>query len=148
MKTISFFILILLLTVSCKPTERIVYLSRIETIRDTVITQPPDSSFIRILLKCDSLEQVVIENLLEYEAGERIAPPVVSIRDNILTAICRTDTVVYTFPIPQIEIKQKEIEVIDNTRHRFGEDLFYYIGIAFPVLLILFIVFKIIKGAS
>jgi len=130
---------------SCKTTEKIIYQTRIETVKDTVIVTDPDSSYIKILLKCDSLEQVFIESLLEYEGGNKIKPPEVSIKDNVLTAKCKTDTTVYSFPLYTIEIKEQEIKTIDNTKYRFGEDFFYWSGITLYVFLILLIAFLSVR---
>ncbi len=126
----------MLLTVGCKIKERIIYQTYTETVRYTIISVAPDSSSIKLLLECDSLNNVIIRDLLEYKGGHKLKPPDISISDNILTSVCRTDTIIYTFPIPVIEIREKKIEVVDNTRHRFGEDLFYWAGVVFLAALV------------
>jgi hypothetical protein len=63
-----------------------------ETVRDTVVTVKADSSLIRALLECDSLGQVRLKELLDYQAGERLKPPDVDITDNVLTAKAQVDS--------------------------------------------------------
>jgi len=138
-------ILCVLFLFSCQTTERIVYQTRVETVRDTVVITEPDSSFIKVLLRCDSLEQIFIETLLEYEGGNKLKPPEVEIKNNVLTAKCKTDTVYYSFPIYTIEIKEQEIKIIDNTKYRFGENFFYWSGITLYVFLILLIAFLSVR---
>lgn len=63
-----------------------------EVLRDTVVRIAPDSAMIRALLECDSVGQVRLRQLLEYETGERLQPPNVQIRNNVLTASAKTDS--------------------------------------------------------
>jgi len=138
-------ILCLLFLFSCKTNERIIYQTRTETVRDTIVILEPDSSVITLLLECDSVNNVIIKNLLEYKGGYKLHPPDISIDNNVLTAKCKTDTIIYSFPIYTIDIKEKEVEIIDNTRHRFGEDFFYFAGI---FLLLVFVTVSVIKIAK
>lgn len=64
----------------------------VETLRDTVVTVRADSSLIRALVECDSLGQAHLRRLEEYRAGERLPPPRVEIRDNVLTAAANIDS--------------------------------------------------------
>lgn len=63
-----------------------------ETVRDTVVEFSADSATIRALLECDSLGQVRLRELLDYRAGERVQPPQLLLRDNILTAKTQVDS--------------------------------------------------------
>lgn len=65
----------------------------IETVRDTVVRIATDNSMIRALLECDSLGQVRLRQLLDYQAGERLKPPRIEVVDNILTATAEADSV-------------------------------------------------------
>ena len=51
-----------------------------------------DKALIRALLECDSIGQVYIKNLLDYQAGSRLKPPQISLSNNILTAISEADS--------------------------------------------------------
>lgn len=63
-----------------------------ETVRDTVIEIGPDSSLLRALVECDSLGRARLSVLLDYEAGGRMGPPVVTMVDNVLTAKAVVDS--------------------------------------------------------
>ena len=63
-----------------------------ETVRDTVIELSPDSSLVRALIECDSLGRARLSELLDYRAGDRISPPVITMVDNILTAKSQVDS--------------------------------------------------------
>lgn len=64
----------------------------VERIRDTVVTVGADSSMMRALLECDSLGQVRLKELLDYRTGQRLQPPAIYIRDNVLTAAAKVDS--------------------------------------------------------
>lgn len=51
-----------------------------------------DSSNIKLLLACDSLNQVYIKELISYKSGKNISIPDVAIKDNILTSNCKIDS--------------------------------------------------------
>jgi len=53
----------------------------------------PDNALIRALLECDSVGQVHIKNLLDYQAGNRLKPPQIHVENNILTAISQADSI-------------------------------------------------------
>ena len=63
-----------------------------EVVRDTVVSVRPDSSLIRAVLECDSLGQVHIKELTDFKNGQRLRPPDLSIKDNILTATSYLDS--------------------------------------------------------
>lgn len=69
-----------------------IVITQSETIRDTVIQVAADSAIIRALLECDSLGQVHIRELLEYQAGSRLRPPKINVTDNVLTATSSVDS--------------------------------------------------------
>lgn len=62
-----------------------------ERLVDTTIIIEKDSSLVRALLECDSLNQVRIKEIISYKSGRNISPPVVTIKDNILTSTARTN---------------------------------------------------------
>jgi hypothetical protein len=85
--------------------RKIIRDSVIERIRDTLVKAPPDSSWLRALLECDSVGNVRLKELLDYKAGQRSAPPTVRINNNVLTALSLSDSL-------NIYVKMKE-------RHRW-----------------------------
>ena len=46
-----------------------------EQVRDTVVVLERDQSMLRALLECDSVGQVQMRRLMEYQAGNRLKPP-------------------------------------------------------------------------
>jgi len=59
--------------------------SLVEKVRDTVIVVEPDSSLVKALLECDSLNRVRIKEILTYKSGRDLPPPALSIKNNVLT---------------------------------------------------------------
>lgn len=51
-----------------------------------------DQALLKALLKCDSLGQISIMEILEYQAGNRLKPPDVKIKDNVLEATAYADS--------------------------------------------------------
>lgn len=47
---------------------------------------------IEAYLECDSNGKVLMKQLMAYEAGERLKPPLITVRDNRLTAKSVTDS--------------------------------------------------------
>lgn len=66
--------------------------SIVEIVRDSLITIPADSSWLKAYLECDSIGNVHIRQLLEYKAGEKMKPPTITIKENILTALSSADS--------------------------------------------------------
>jgi lipoprotein len=64
----------------------------VETLRDTVVEISPDSSLLIALLECDSAGNVLIDRINELQAGKRLLPPQIDIKDNILTATAKVDS--------------------------------------------------------
>lgn len=88
-----------LLTTNCR-TVRVVAQSEVksdtvivvETLRDTLIRVDADSSMIQALIECDSLGRTHLKQLVSYQAGDRLKPPEITIKDNIITASARVDS--------------------------------------------------------
>ncbi len=83
---------------SCKAKKEVssTTLVRTETIReierDTLVEVQPDSASIRALLECDSVGNVLLKQIAEYEAGKHVNPPKLDIQDNVLTATVKVDS--------------------------------------------------------
>jgi len=63
-----------------------------ETLRDTLIRIERDSSMVRALVECDSTGRAYLKELLQYQAGERLKPPRITLQDNVLTATASADS--------------------------------------------------------
>ena len=91
----------------------------VETLRDTVVTVKADSALIRALIECDSLGQAHIRQLVEYRAGERLRPPKIDIKDNVLTAAAQVDSMaIYLQLKDRLQVREhnkSEIKVIHQT---------------------------------
>ena len=71
-----------------------------------------DSAMLRALIECDSLGQAHIRELLRYRSGQRVEPPQVEIRDNVLTATARIDSqAIY------LALKDRYVEKDTRTSH-------------------------------
>ena len=90
----AYIIILILFFASC---TRTIYVPNtttetvVETLRDTVVEISPDSSLLIALLECDSAGNVLIDRINELQAGKRLLPPQIDIKDNILTATAKVD---------------------------------------------------------
>lgn len=60
--------------------------------KDSISYLPADSSWLKALLECNEYGQVVMKELQEYKAGKNTGIPQVSVKDNVLTAKCKIDS--------------------------------------------------------
>lgn len=113
-----------------------------ERVRDTVVVLERDRSMIRALLECDSLGQVQMKRLLEWEAGKRLKPPEVTLKDNVLTATAAVDsTAIYLTLKERLErhvSTRKEVQIVEVNRLNTWQRTWMRIGQLTAVLLILF----------
>lgn len=83
-----------------------------EVIRDTAIIVQADSSLMRALVECDSAGQARLKELLFYRTGRYVSAPVVTIRNNVLTATAKVDSfAVYARLFARFTEKAKAREV-------------------------------------
>lgn len=124
-----------------------------EIVRDTTIIVEADSSMLQALIECDSLGQAHIKELLKYKAGERLKPPTVIIRDNMLTATVNTDSLEIKIQWLERVLEHyknnvqtiTDIKYIEVHRLTWWQTLWIWIGrIAVSVIVIL-IIYKTIK---
>lgn len=117
-----------------------------EQVRDTVVVVQRDQSMIRALLECDSLGQVQMRRLLEYQAGSRLKPPDIQLRDNVLTATAQADSMaIYLTLKDRIErhtSARKELQIVEVNRLNTWQRTWMRIGQVSAVLLILCGAFK------
>lgn len=63
-----------------------------EVPRDTSVILKPDKATVKAELARDSSGNVAIKRLIEYDAGERLKPPKLEVKDNILTVTAEIDS--------------------------------------------------------
>lgn len=99
-----------------------------------------DESMIRALLECDSLGQVQMRRLLDYEAGTRLNPPDIELRDNILTATAEVDSMaVYLRLKDRIErhtSTRAEVQIVEVNRLNTWQKTWMRIGQVSALLLV------------
>lgn len=125
--------------------------SIIELVRDSVITLPADSSYIKALLECDSLGQVHIKELLSYKAGEKQQPPVITVEKNVLTALSRADSMsIYM----QLKDRYREVttdkvihekEIVEVNKLTKFQQFWMMLGRMAGLFCLMFIAFRIRK---
>ena len=117
-----------------------------EQVRDTVVVLERDQSMLRALLECDSVGQVQMRRLMEYQAGNRLKPPDIEVRDNVLTATAQADSMaIYLTLKDRIErhtSTRKEFQVVEVNRLNTWQRTWMRIGQVSAVSLILFGVYK------
>ncbi len=107
----------------------------VETLRDTVVRIEADSSLLRALVECDSLGQAHLRALLDYQAGERLNPPQVAIRDNVLTATAEVDSLsIYLRLKDRYEERfrrdqERETVYVETHKLTWFQTLFYRLGL-------------------
>lgn len=93
-------IVILVALASCRTPQPVVVeklrtVTEREVVRDTVVQIKPDSASITALLRCDSLGNVYMDQILLLKTGRNVKPQV-RIVENIITLECEVDsTAVY-----------------------------------------------------
>ena len=106
-----------------------------EQVRDTVV-----------VLERDSVGQVQMRRLMEYQAGNRLKPPDIEVRDNVLTATAQADSMaIYLTLKDRIErhtSTRKEFQVVEVNRLNTWQRTWMRIGQVSAVSLILFGVYK------
>ena len=125
--------------------------SIVERVRDSVVTIPPDSAWIKALLECDSLGQVHLKQLLSYKSGANINPPVVTVKENVLTALSKTDSInIYLrikdrYQYATTDNTKYEKEIIEVNRLTKWQGFQIILGKIFAILLLLLLGFGAYK---
>ncbi len=83
-------------------------------------TLAPDSSYIKLLIECTERGEALIKQVEGFENGRRVNIPNVSIKDNVLTAQCRADSLTIYNIIKkrfkkEIEYRDRKVEVTKYT---------------------------------
>ena len=154
MRKILLFLFLSLVITSCKPTKEI--LPKIEyreiykeTVRDSIITLPADSSYIQALLECDSIGNVYLKQLLNYGFGNnKLNPPKLNINDNILSATAKVDSISIYLILKDrysyIDKQETEIIEIEKPLNKWQKFL-QKCGVAFLITVFLSIIYFVLK---
>lgn len=102
-----------------------------ELLRDTVVVLAPDSAIISLLMECDENHRVAVRQLNDYRAGAHMQPPRVVIRDNILTATARVDSMsIYLTLKDRYRTEAKTVTVTETrTEYVKVRGLFWWAGV-------------------
>lgn len=108
---------------------------------------------LQALIECDSLGKAHIKELRKYQAGERLKPPTVIIRDNILTATANTDSLTLKIQWLERELEHYKtksdvatvIKTIEVNRLTWWQTLWVCIGQIATFLAALLIIYKLLK---
>lgn len=123
----------------------------VESLRDTVIRLEADSSMLRALLECDSLGQVHIRQLLEWRGGDKLKPPELKIKDNVLDIKAIIEAYNRVIELKEKHITQlknssrQEVKYIEVNRLNSWQNFIQILGYTLGGLLVLIIVYKSIK---
>lgn len=123
----------------------------VETTRDTVVRLKSDSAMIRALLECDSLGQVRMRELLEYQAGDRLKPPQLQLDNNVLTATAEIDSLSIYMQLrdryeKHVSKKDKtETVIVEVNRLTWWQTLWVTTGKILAAALALWIAIKLLK---
>jgi hypothetical protein len=111
-------------------TDSISSFSRKESIRDSTIKTPIDSSWYEAYIKCLDGKPVIINS--KQKDGKRSSLSVEIDSDGILSVNCKADSLSQVIHIKDTEIerltKLNKESTIPVKKHRFMENVFYYIG--------------------
>lgn len=122
-----------------------------QIVRDTTIIQKSDSSMIQALLECDSLGKVHLKELIGYRAGDKLRPPTLTIRDNVLTATAVVDSLQI-----RIEWLERELYTVKSATYveyrdvpvnytTWWQKLWIALGQILSATAVLIIIYKLIK---
>lgn len=158
---INLLFLLLLVLGSCKTKREVVFDAKV----DSSFSQHQDymsysnraiyvsdSAYIELLLNCDSLGKVYIAKIERLQMGDRIKPEV-SLKDNILNASCKADSMlIYEIFASRLivdgeVVRQSTIEQIEPPKKSGFElsSLFAWIGYIPLILIALYFIYRLIK---
>lgn len=108
---------------------------------------------IQALIECDSLGRARIKELQRYQAGERLKPPTVVIRDNILSASANCDSLELKIKWIEQELEHyknnnqtiTKTEYIEVNRLTWWQTLCIWIGRISLMLIVALIIYKLWK---
>ncbi|HHN47359.1 MAG TPA: hypothetical protein ENN08_00200 [Bacteroidales bacterium] len=78
--------------------EKVRTVTELEVVRDTVVHTEPDSASMQALLRCDSLGNVYMQQIVSLQTGRTLKPQI-RIVDNIITLDCEVDSIAVYFQL-------------------------------------------------
>lgn len=122
-----------------------------QIVRDTTVIIRPDSSFIQALIECDSVGKARLKELLAYKAGNNLQVPVLTIKDNILTAKAKIDST--SIALSYIENHRERYanndsivtKIVEVNRPNTLQKALQVIGLAAIALTAIYIIIKLLK---
>lgn len=152
-------LIMLMLTTSCnrkltpqviERTDTVKVQSVVERVRDTTIWIESDSSESMWLIDCEG-ENARLKQILAYNSGSRVKPPTVYLKNNILTAKCKEDSLIMVLQLKDKTIteltkinNEKQTVVTEYKTNGFVKVLAWVGGISL-VLIVLVVVWKVAK---
>lgn len=126
--------------------EKVVTLK--EVVRDTVVYTMPDEGTVTALLRCDSLGNAYIKEIIDLKAVGKSQPPNIRIRDNIIRVVVPVDSqAVYMTLKDRYETTDQKTTVIptpERINYLTGWQWFQiWVGRILGILLILIIAWLI-----
>lgn len=112
---------LVLLTQSCREvktlTDRVATQTETvhEIIRDTSVAIRADSSMLQALLACDSVGNVLLKQILGYQAGNHLKPPAMNLNGNVMTVTAKVDSFAVYLALKDRYTEKKQIETIKET---------------------------------
>lgn len=72
-----------------------------EKVRDSVVYALPDESLLEMLVRCDSLNQAHVSEIISLKNGRRLVAPSVRIDSNRITINCKVDSLAVYYRISE-----------------------------------------------
>ena len=108
---------------------------------DSIVTIPPDSAWLQALIECDSNHRAYVKEILGYQSGQTIDVPTIVIKDRILTVKAKHDTIYK----PVVMVRKAQVFVKVTNVLTTMQRVFYFAGLIWTGVLILFVLFLILK---
>lgn len=108
---------------------------------DSIVTIPPDSAWLMALIECDSNHRAYVKEILGYQSGQTIEVPTIVIKDRILTVKAKHDTIYK----PVVLVRKAQVFVKVTNYLTTTQRIFFYAGLFYSILLVLFIAFIVYK---
>lgn len=116
-----------------------------EVYKDTIIVFEKDSSMLQALLECDSLGNVLLKEIEQYEFGKNLSPPTFKLADNKIEI--KTIKPALDISIPYKDVMRTKVVVTEHTKEVNILTRWQQIRIAFAniisILIPIYLFFKI-----
>jgi hypothetical protein len=132
--------ILLLFVMACRSVQPVQVVTN--TVRvDSIVTIPPDSAWLEALIECDSNHRAYVKEILGYQGGKTIEVPTVVFKDRILIVTAKHDTIYK----PVVMVRKAQVFVKVTNVLTTMQRVFYFAGLIWTGVLILFVLFIILK---